>query len=117
MPGLLAAHHAGLGHPVQLNRATWPAVAGMAVPGVVGVEKQDQRSGARRDLRNRIGSVGNIKQITRAMEMVATTKLRKFQDRAIGSRPYSQEISGLVGRLVGRLAGRGCGRWRWRCWR
>ena len=52
-----------------------------------------------RELRGRIKSVGNIKQITRAMEMVATTKLRKFQDRAVASRPYSEEISGLVGHL------------------
>ena len=53
-----------------------------------------------KDLRIRIASVGSIKQITRAMEMVATTKLRRFQDRAIASRPYAQEIAGLVGRLA-----------------
>jgi F-type H+-transporting ATPase subunit gamma len=34
------------------------------------------------------------------MEMVATTKLRRFQDRATASRPYAMEISGLVGRLA-----------------
>jgi len=56
-----------------------------------------------KELRLRIASVGNIKQITRAMEMVATTKLRRFQDRATASRPYSQEISGLVGRLAAML--------------
>lgn len=43
--------------------------------------------------------MGNIKQITRAMEMVATTKLRRFQDRAVASRPYAQEIAQLLGRL------------------
>lgn len=53
-----------------------------------------------RELRGRIKSVGNIKQITRAMEMVATTKLRRFQDRAMGSRPYTEEITGLMGRLA-----------------
>jgi F-type H+-transporting ATPase subunit gamma len=53
-----------------------------------------------RELQQRIKSVGNIKQITRAMEMVATTKLRRFQDRAVASRPYSREIAGLVGRLA-----------------
>jgi F-type H+-transporting ATPase subunit gamma len=53
-----------------------------------------------KDLRVRIKSVGSIKQITRAMEMMATTKLRRFQDRAVTSRPYAQEISGLVGRLA-----------------
>jgi F-type H+-transporting ATPase subunit gamma len=53
-----------------------------------------------KELRLRITSVGNIQQITRAMEMVATTKLRRFQDRAIASRPYTEEISGLVSHLA-----------------
>jgi F-type H+-transporting ATPase subunit gamma len=56
-----------------------------------------------KELRVRIKSVGGIKQITRAMEMVASTKLRRFQDRALASRPYAQEIAGLVGRLAGML--------------
>ena len=56
-----------------------------------------------RDLRNRIKSVGSIRQITRAMEMVATTKLRRFQDKAVSSRPYAREIAGLVGRLAAAL--------------
>ena len=53
-----------------------------------------------KELRLRIKSVGNIKQITRAMEMVASTKLRRFQDRAVCSRPYAEEIAGLVGHLA-----------------
>ncbi len=57
-------------------------------------------AGSIRELRRRFKSVGNIKQITRAMEMVATTKLRRFQDRAVASRPYAREIQGLVGRLA-----------------
>ncbi|MBI5361648.1 MAG: ATP synthase F1 subunit gamma [Planctomycetes bacterium] len=56
-----------------------------------------------RELRSRIKSVGSIRQITRAMEMVATTKLRRFQERAVASRPYSQEISGMVTRLASML--------------
>jgi len=55
--------------------------------------------GGIRELRGRIKSVGSIKQITRAMEMVATTKLRRFQDRAVASRPYAAEIAALLGRL------------------
>ncbi len=54
-----------------------------------------------RDLRTRIRSVGNIRQITRAMEMVATTKLRRFQDRAVASRPYAEEIAALLEHLAG----------------
>lgn len=56
-----------------------------------------------RDLRSRIKSINNIRQITRAMEMVATTKLRRFQDKAVASRPYSREITGLVGRMAALL--------------
>ncbi len=56
-----------------------------------------------RELRGRIKSVGNIKQITRAMEMVATTKLRRFQDRALASRPYADEITKLVSSLADKL--------------
>lgn len=54
-----------------------------------------------KELRNRIRGVKNIKQITRAMEMVATTKLKKLQDRAAASRPYADKIQEVVGRLAG----------------
>ncbi len=57
-----------------------------------------------RDLRQRITSVGNIQKITRAMEMVATTRLRRFQDRAVAARPYSESIAELVRRLGGAVA-------------
>ncbi len=60
-----------------------------------------------KELRGRIKSVGNIKQITRAMEMVASTKLRRFQDRAVASRPYAREIAGLVSRLAAELGEEG----------
>ncbi|MCZ6597101.1 MAG: ATP synthase F1 subunit gamma [Planctomycetota bacterium] len=56
--------------------------------------------GGIRELRARIKSVGSIKQITRAMEMVSTTKLRRFQDRAVASRPYTEEITSLMGHLT-----------------
>ena len=62
--------------------------------------------GGIRELRGRIRSVGSIRQITRAMEMVASTKLKRFQDKAVSSRPYSQEISALVGHLAAVLGER-----------
>src|SRR5262245_64245864 len=65
--------------------------------------------GGVRELRGRIKSVGNIRQITRAMEMVASTKLRRFQDKALSSRPYSQEITALVAHLA-RVLGEEVGR-------
>ncbi len=52
-----------------------------------------------RELKGRIKSVQNIRQITRAMEMVATTKLRRFQARAESIHPYARTIRSLVARL------------------
>lgn len=43
-----------------------------------------------RELRRRIHSIGNTEQITRAMQMVAASKLRKAQQRAIAGRPFVQ---------------------------
>ncbi len=57
-----------------------------------------------RDLRQRITSVGNIQKITRAMEMVATTKLRRFQGRTVAAQPYSEELEQLVRGLSGAVA-------------
>lgn len=54
-----------------------------------------------KELKRRIRGVTNIKQITRAMEMVATTKLKKLQGRAAASRPFSDKIQEMVGRLAG----------------
>lgn len=53
-----------------------------------------------RDIRNRIGSVNNTQQITKAMKMVAAAKLRKAQDRMVQTRPYALKIQNVVGRLA-----------------
>lgn len=53
-----------------------------------------------RDIRNRIGSVNNTQQITKAMKMVAAAKLRKAQDKMVQTRPYAAKIQDVVGRLV-----------------
>ena len=57
-----------------------------------------------RDLRQRITSVGNIQKITRAMEMVATTKLRRFQEGAVAAKPYAEELERLARGLGGAAA-------------
>ena len=44
------------------------------------------------DIRRRIKSVKNIQQITKAMKMVAAARLRKAQEKALASRPYTQKI-------------------------
>ncbi|MDX1618985.1 MAG: ATP synthase F1 subunit gamma [Balneolaceae bacterium] len=53
-----------------------------------------------RDIRNRIESIRNTKQITRAMKMVAAAKLRKAQNRIIETRPYAAKMKEVVGRLI-----------------
>lgn len=53
-----------------------------------------------RDIRNRIESVKNTRQITKAMKMVAAAKLRKAQNRIIATRPYATKMKEIVARLV-----------------
>ena len=45
---------------------------------------------SQRDIRRRIGAVRNIKQITRAMQFVAASKLKRAQDATLAARPYSE---------------------------
>lgn len=57
-----------------------------------------------RELRRRIRGVKNIAQITRAMEMVASTKLKRLQERAEGSKPYRESLQGVVSRLADKVS-------------
>ncbi len=52
------------------------------------------------DIRRRIRSVKNTQQITRAMKMVASARLRRAQDRVINARPYARMASELLGDVV-----------------
>ncbi len=53
-----------------------------------------------RELRRRIKSVKNTSQITKAMQMVAAAKMRKAQNQALGSRPYSETLNNALSRLT-----------------
>ena len=53
-----------------------------------------------RELKRRIRSVQNTRKITRTMEMVATSKLKRSQDRVIAARPYAQALAGVIGDLL-----------------
>jgi len=52
--------------------------------------------GAERILRRRINSVSNTKKITRAMELIAATRVARAQDRARSARPYSEMLTGVI---------------------
>ena len=58
-----------------------------------------------KELRGRIKSVANISQITRAMEMVASMKLRKVQAKAQSFHPYTEELRTMIARLAGHVSG------------
>jgi F-type H+-transporting ATPase subunit gamma len=54
------------------------------------------------DIRRRVRSVKNTRQITKAMKMVAAARLRKAQERALAARPYSQMLTAVLKSLVRR---------------
>src|SRR5512140_3230486 len=53
-----------------------------------------------KEIRGKIKSVKNTQKITRAMEMVAASKMRKAQDRMTASRPYAANIRRVIGHLA-----------------
>src|ERR1700753_2189594 len=48
------------------------------------------------DIRRRMRSVTNTRQITKAMKMVSAAKLRRAQERALAARPYSQMLTNVL---------------------
>jgi F-type H+-transporting ATPase subunit gamma len=60
---------------------------------------------SQRDIRRRIGAVRNIKQITRAMQFVAASKLRRAQEATLASRPYSDKLDEVLADLAAVLGG------------
>ncbi|KUP21884.1 MULTISPECIES: ATP synthase F1 subunit gamma [Paenibacillus] len=53
-----------------------------------------------RDIKRQIKSVQNTRQITKAMEMVAASKLRKAQEKAEAARPYSEKLKEVVSNIA-----------------
>jgi F-type H+-transporting ATPase subunit gamma len=58
------------------------------------------------DIRRRIRSVKSTQQITRAMKMVATARLRRAQDRIFNARPYANQMMTLLSSVAARTADR-----------
>jgi F-type H+-transporting ATPase subunit gamma len=57
------------------------------------------------DIRRRIRSVKNTQQITKAMKMVATARLRRAQDRVVNARPFSRMLGELLKNVSSAAAG------------
>jgi F-type H+-transporting ATPase subunit gamma len=53
-----------------------------------------------KEIRSKIASVQNTQKITKAMEMVAASKMRKTQERMAASRPYAETIRKVIGHLA-----------------
>lgn len=58
-----------------------------------------------RDIRRRIKSVKNTRQITKAMELVAASKMKKAQASAVAGRPYAQLMSNMLATLAPKVDG------------
>ena len=56
-----------------------------------------------RDIRRRIKSVKNTRQITKAMELVAASKMKKAQQAALAGRPYAQLMADMLATLATRI--------------
>src|SRR3989339_431827 len=56
-----------------------------------------------RELRRRIKSIKNTAQITKAMQMVAATKMRRAQNQAISGRPYTLNLGQALIRLLPKI--------------
>jgi F-type H+-transporting ATPase subunit gamma len=53
-----------------------------------------------KEIRGKIASIKNTQKITKAMEMVAASKMRRAQDRMQASRPYADKIHNIIGHLA-----------------
>jgi F-type H+-transporting ATPase subunit gamma len=53
-----------------------------------------------KEIRGRIGSIRNIAQITRAMEMMAASRMKRAQDAIMAARPYSDELRDVLSRVA-----------------
>jgi len=53
-----------------------------------------------KEIRSKIGSVKNTQKITKAMEMVAASKMRKSQERMAASRPYAETMRKVIGHIA-----------------
>src|SRR5437588_3167902 len=57
---------------------------------------------SRREIRRRIKSIKNTAQITKAMQMIAASRMRRSQARVTASRPYAEHMRGIVADVSGR---------------
>src|ERR1700731_2305496 len=62
-------------------------------------------AGQLKEVRNRITSIRNSQQITKAMKMVSAAKLRRAQDAIVQMRPYAKKLQEMLGNIVSNAEG------------
>jgi F-type H+-transporting ATPase subunit gamma len=62
-------------------------------------------AGQLKEVRNRIKSIQNTQQITKAMKMVSAAKLRRAQDAILQMRPYAQKLQEMLSNIVSNIEG------------
>src|SRR6266550_3043741 len=60
-----------------------------------------------REIKKRIKAVGNIRRITKTMQMIATSKFARAQQKAVATKPYTEGVFELVREIAANLAGSG----------
>jgi F-type H+-transporting ATPase subunit gamma len=63
--------------------------------------------GKTREIKKRIKAVGNIRRITKTMQMIAASKFSRAQQKAVATRPYTEGVFELVREIAGNLAASG----------
>lgn len=58
-----------------------------------------------REIRSRIRSISNLAKITKAMEMIAASKMRRVQERALAARPYAEKMREVLADLAAQPQG------------
>ena len=60
-----------------------------------------------REIRRRIRSIKSTAQITKAMELVAASQMRRAQDRVLAARPYAEKMQSVLGDLSSQMGSNG----------
>ena len=89
----------------EFERAVWGTGTAEATAQTGGRTRRTATTemATQREIRRRMGSIRNIRQITRAMELIAVTRLRRAQQRVLASRPYADKMRQVLGDLVERI--------------
>ena len=99
----LAVGQGGGEHATERTPRCGASARATTPPGPVAAAEDHVAS--QRDIRRRIGAVKNIKQITRAMQFVAASKLKRAQDATLAARPYSEKLDEVLADLAAVLGG------------